>query len=167
VRAAVAPVPQQTPETDRNAAEQDPRPLSADTLRRMKAQGAVVATDPSAVPVVGWDEAVRIASRSFGMIASKAPVEGAYGRVTNYQHTRRENPRDRSSSTVRVIEDRPMWLHLYDGVKMPVLGPLETTVPEFNLVDFLIYVDARTGRIPRAETLAPEGADGPGSATPG
>jgi hypothetical protein len=97
---------------------------------------------------------MRIAAREFAMIGAKPAVEAAYRRVGGA-------PGDPMGGPYRALAERPVWLLLYREVKMPVIGPLETTTPEVNLVDFLVYVDGRTGAVPRAQTLAPEGADGP------
>jgi hypothetical protein len=42
---------------------------------------------------------------------------------------------------------------LYRGIRMLAGSAVNTTTPRFEYGNFLVYVDANTGDVPRAETI--------------
>lgn len=139
-----------------NVADEPPG-LSAASLVRLGREGTTIVPVPgeAAKPAVSREQAIKLAARDFAMIGTKAPVEAQYGLVTNDRAAVLPPGEPPESSKVRrTIENRPMWLLLYRDVEMHLPGANENGAkPNIQRGDFLVYVDAATGKIPRAETL--------------
>lgn len=139
-----------------NAAD-EPLGLSAASLARLGREGTTIVPAPAEAlkPTVSREQAIKLAARDFVMIGTKAPVETQYGLVTNDRAGVLPPGEPPESLKIRrTIENRPMWLLLYRGVEMHLPGASENGAkPNIQRGDFLVYVDAATGKIPRAETL--------------
>lgn len=102
-------------------------------------------------PGISLARAMQLASEKYGdIVRNQPPAEAQYGRATNGRlGTLRADHSIKPS-----ISGRPMWLLLFHGVEIQVSSPYtRVNDPYLQHGDFLIYVDAATGAIPRAETI--------------
>lgn len=145
------------------------KPFSTETKARIAREGTTIASDPEAASAapISYERAKRIALENFGIIQGREPDEAEFGLVTNSKAGRvagdASDPRQAGARVTRTIVNRSMWLLLYRDVETPMSVPYPTTPEEvrwfednkpfYNITDFLVYVDANSGTIPRAETL--------------
>ena len=141
----------------------DPPPFSDASRRKIKRAGTTFRPIESATspPKITLERAQQLATENLGILREAHPAEAQYADVTNSIAARLTTTQDKAPRTAQMratIVNRPMWLLLYHDIKMPhsvpvQLGPGKRTIPSFSITDFLVYVDASTGEIPRAETL--------------
>lgn len=105
-------------------------------------------------------EAVDVAARAFGQTAGRRPGQVSLAKVTVRDYTEvPDDPKADPAEGRRVIDDRLVWLVVFDDVKNFVFGPAPRSdepapTPTYDLARLVVMVDAGTTTFLRAETVA-------------
>lgn len=126
-----------------------PSPISEKSVRRLARDGTILDTPATgAVPEVTIDVAMKSAHREFPGILYGEEVPTESGLVS-------ATIRDHGPDSGHCL----CWAFIYSGVPIPIMGGLPpdqggASLPAHYLSDFLVLMDAKTGKFITAETLA-------------
>jgi hypothetical protein len=120
--------------------------------------------EPESPTRVSRARAQRITAAEFRFVAGSDPTELGLARVTNWTQGRRvwiKSDPNRAYRFEPTVRDELAWVLVFDDVPMPTLGgPLPTeddpgpfVRPGSGTSDFMVWIDAATGRYLRAGSL--------------
>lgn len=143
---------------------ESPARLRPDTLAALRHGGTDAKGVDEKEAGITREEAVKQATREFGFVNERKPVEVGLARVTDHSYGERVETGDPASPsrTTLFIDDRLVWVVIFDQVDVPVLGgsqgkgnetETERVSKKPTNTSFMVLIDGSTGKYLRATTF--------------